>query len=400
MKRECHPLCSEENEMGINLIIGWHSSNRREEYKFCLEKNIENPLIENIIILCEDSIPSFMYKKMEIVPLNRRPTYKDYFNFANQRNFEYTIVANADIYFNTTLGRIKKLKENEVFALSRWDVTEKGLVLFNRADSQDVWMFKGKIKDIVSEFQLGRLGCDNRLAYELLKAGYLVKNPSKEIQCCHVHKGRKVENEGHDKSETVPPPYHYVVPRNFNPFLSIVTRHYCKRIGIFEINKQSLASQEDKDFEHVILEDKVGIGSHKANLMFNQNKTLIKGDYVFMLDDDDCLITKDFVSDMKKIAIESNNPEVIFIKMDLKERVIPENNSWNTGEIHMNYIGTSCFVMRRDIWYDNINKFSDKQTGDFEFINYVFSKKPSMVWKDKIYSKVNQIGHLVDKNGV
>lgn len=387
--------------MKINLLTGWFASKRSNEFKFCLEKNSENPYINKILLLCENSFPTFSYRKVEVINLGYRPTYNDYFTIASQRDSDITIISNLDIYFNNTLEKLKNLKENEVYALSRWEDNGKNpLKLFDRSDSQDTWIYKGKIKDVNANFQLGRLGCDNRIAYEFKKAGYIVKNPAKEIQCCHVHREIRPENGGHDKSETVPPPYHYIAPNNINPFLSFVTRHYYKRKDLLEINKKSIMGQEDKDFEHIILEDKKGIGSHKANLMFSENKSMVKGDYVFMLDDDDCLTTTDFVSDIKKIAIENKNPEIIFVKMNLKERIIPENNSWNTGKLHMNYIGTSCFVMRRDIWAENINKFSDKQTGDFEFINFVFNKKPKVFWQNKIYSKVNQIGYVIDGKGV
>ncbi len=34
---------------------------------------------------------------------------------------------------------------------------------------------------------MGKLGCDNRLAHELEKAGYTVVNPSLTVQCWHLH---------------------------------------------------------------------------------------------------------------------------------------------------------------------------------------------------------------------
>jgi hypothetical protein len=380
--------------MKINLFTGLYKSERDKENEECLKRNIENPLIDKIYLLSEDDKEVIQNEKVVCIRLNHRPHYNDFFNIANDMNSDITIVCNSDIYFNETLIQLENLQEDKCYALSRWNDIDGDLQLFNRIDSQDAWIFKGKIKDVNSNFAIGVLGCDNRIAYELNNAGYIVKNPSLSIQACHLHKGNNGDNSIHNPEETISPPYLYITPDIIRPFMSIVTRHFYKRVEWLEINKKSIDSQIDSDYEHIILEDRVGIGSHKANLMFEQNKDIVKGEYVFMLDDDDFLVTNDFISDMKKIAKENNNPQVIFIQMTLGGRLIPSEFSWKTERMEKNHIGTSCFVMRRDIWLENIHMFSESQTGDFNFINHVYNKKPIVYWQEKIYSEVNNIGSV------
>ncbi|WPT11388.1 hypothetical protein PSENEW3n2_00000826 [Picochlorum sp. SENEW3] len=64
---------------------------------------------------------------------------------------------------------------------------------------------------------LGKPGIDNRLAYELLKAGYQVSNPSKSITSWHVH-GTNIRDYSH--LDVVPPPYAIVYPTTLEEVLA------------------------------------------------------------------------------------------------------------------------------------------------------------------------------------
>src|SRR5689334_21979810 len=108
---------------------------------------------------------------------NDRPTFKDFFSLINQVTDEddINIIANTDIYFDDeSIWLIKKwLQKDECFALSRWDIYFDGKPQhFNRRDTADVWIFKGKIKDIPDcDFTLGIPGCDNAICERIQRAG-------------------------------------------------------------------------------------------------------------------------------------------------------------------------------------------------------------------------------------
>jgi len=376
--------------MKINLFTNWYKSYRDEENEICLMANIENPRISKVYLFCDDDKKFLKHTKVIGNRFNHRPTYNDFFKMANALDQEISIIANSDIYFDDSLDCLKFLDENTCYALTRWDDTLHGCIFFNRRDSQDVWIFKNPIKSVKADFEIGKLGCDNRIAYELKQAGYRVANPSRTIKAYHLHSEVRTENENHDKRETIPPPYEYVLPVELHPFLSIVTRNYYKRTEMFKNCGASVSMQKDQDFDHIIIKDMVGVGSTKANCLFYSNKDRVRGEYVFMLDDDDLFTSDEFVGDMKKI-VEECSPGLIFVRMLINEELYPTSVVWKKEKLHQNHVGTSNVVVRNDLWQKHIERFSDSQIGDFLFINSVFMEKPKIYWQDKLYSKTTRV---------
>ncbi len=67
------------------------------------------------------------------------------------------------------------------------------------------------VKNIDANFTAGLWGCDNRLLYEIEKAGYKVSNPSLSIVTVHLH---EIDNRNPQRTNinTVPPPYKTITP--------------------------------------------------------------------------------------------------------------------------------------------------------------------------------------------
>jgi len=180
-----------ESSSTISLLAGYHHSTvfaRQCEYDYCLARNLENPHIGSIVLFCEGD-PPLLHDKLWIVPITERPTYQQYIEFANKnRQGKVVVLANSDIYFDATIAQVGSISGNKAYALSRWDVDVNGSArLFNRADSQDVWVWKPPLTLDAAEFWLGSPGCDNRFAALLAKAGLAVLNPSRIVKSYHVH---------------------------------------------------------------------------------------------------------------------------------------------------------------------------------------------------------------------
>lgn len=149
---------------------------------------------------------------------------------------DIAIIANSDIWIpSSTLAVINwHLQANEAYCLSRWDILPKGITLFDRADSQDTWVFRGPPRvDIDAGFPFGFPGVDNRFAAELQIAGYRVLNPSRDVKTYHIHptphrNGNKPENR-------VGLPYLFVKPAKLGdePEYSVPTK-ISKRAGHFQ----------------------------------------------------------------------------------------------------------------------------------------------------------------------
>jgi hypothetical protein len=163
---------------------------RQKELDYCLNHNLENPLIDRIMLYCDEGA-EVSHPKVTLLG-KKRPTYKDFFDAINMHvkdKHEVSIISNTDIYFDETLKLIKLQSNKACFALSRWDVKPgQAPKLHNERYSQDVWIFTGKIRNIRNcDFNLGIPGCDNRIAWELNRGGYFVKNPAHSIKTYHYH---------------------------------------------------------------------------------------------------------------------------------------------------------------------------------------------------------------------
>lgn len=212
---------------------------RREEIRQCLRRNADCDLLDQICLFVEGPVlVPVDSEKVQIREAAERPRYLDFFAWANQLAGpqDISIVANSDIFFSDTLAALfESLTENSCAALSRWDIMPQGPPrLFDRADSQDVWVFRGQIRPMISDFCVGIPRCDNRILYELQQAGYRVINPAFSVQAFHLHAGQRAEYPGQIQGLHVSPPYAYLYPHNLWNLPQTLLhnlRHPHRRIG-------------------------------------------------------------------------------------------------------------------------------------------------------------------------
>ncbi len=128
----------------------------------------------------------------EVVSLDGRPSYNDFFIRINEvaKSGDISVVANSDIYFDSTAVHLDNLSADQCYALSRWEVKPDGTSeMYAKDDSGDAWCFRGAVKPmkVVADFPLGFCGCDNRASLLMEMAGYQVLNPAKTIHAMHLH---------------------------------------------------------------------------------------------------------------------------------------------------------------------------------------------------------------------
>jgi hypothetical protein len=183
------------------LLIGLYCDpdpNRCREFLQCVERNAKNPLIDLIYIFLERSAgcgelcssPYLNSAKVRFIPCEKRACYQDLFTFANQQlHGQRVILANSDIYFDHTLGRLDGYDLScKLLCLSRWDVQpDGGSHFFDHPSSQDAWIFATPIRPFPCAFPFGVPGCDNRLVWEASRAGLTLLNPSRSIRAHHLH---------------------------------------------------------------------------------------------------------------------------------------------------------------------------------------------------------------------
>lgn len=205
----------------MNLIIEYFKSSdyqRHSEYLTCIHENLENDFIDKIyVFISDDSKLNFTSKKLKVINRTTRPSYKDLFEFCNEKlKDQICIIANADIIFDETISTLNDADLSNTFvALTRWEVfNENGewcIAPFNNSSSQDTWVFKSPIEVTDDmDFLLGKPGCDNKIA-KLMSEKYDVKNPGLQIVTCHYHmSGYRT----YDNKDRIPGPYLCLVPND------------------------------------------------------------------------------------------------------------------------------------------------------------------------------------------
>jgi hypothetical protein len=190
----------------ITLFTSYYENYRKDDLLFSIQKNIENKYLDKIVIICENELNIENEKLVKISSTKKQQTFTDFFNLVNSfDNPDISIISNSDMYMGDNINLVNNMKENECYALTRYE--ENGHLYPSPHHSQDTWIFKGKIKEIWGDFALGIIrGCDNRIAYEIEKAGYIITNPCLTIKTFHKHTVRKPPSK-----EAIPQPYKTII---------------------------------------------------------------------------------------------------------------------------------------------------------------------------------------------
>ncbi len=204
------------------------------EYRECLLRNLEGGVFDEVCVLSEGAAAHLPeHPRLKSREVSRRPFYDDFFAWMNELSDgkDISVVANTDIWFDGSLRAARAfLGPLKCWALSRWD----GKVLYDHNDSQDCWVFQGKVSGITGDFPTGVARCDNRFIYELQAAGYEVANPAFSVKAHHIHSGDRVPYPHDNLPHFVAPPYRYRWPHNLCSFPQMAwwnTTHPRERIG-------------------------------------------------------------------------------------------------------------------------------------------------------------------------
>lgn len=201
----------------MNLYISHYTDKnpaRNAELVQCLRRNIECKEVTRIYAICQDETGCSLlaHPKVTVIIIKSRPTYNVFLQIIRQTTSpnDWNVIANTDIFFDTTLQQLQRFdKPKLIVALTRWEMNANGSIHFlNRADSQDVWAFKGH-PTVNGDFYMGQPGCDNVIAQRFHEAGYQVINPSRSIKTYHIHLSN-VRN--YNASNRLKPPYKLIQP--------------------------------------------------------------------------------------------------------------------------------------------------------------------------------------------
>lgn len=170
---------------------------RKKEMGYCLDKLTNSENIDNLyLIISNEDYKKYKNPnpdKIKVIISDERPTYRYVFDLIDSKTGinDYNITLNSDCYIEESSYKfLSYLKRVDCWALTRWNIINEKMDLKfkDRKFSQDCWIIKGnpkKINDI--NFNFGKPGCDNRIAYKLKKGGYNIYNPSIDFRVIHYH---------------------------------------------------------------------------------------------------------------------------------------------------------------------------------------------------------------------
>ena len=207
-------------------------SDRASEIRKCLRENNSSRIIDKILLLNESPQTFTKSDKIDEEIIGHRLTYQDVFErIYDIPDNTIVVFANADIFIDdASFKELWNLNlEDKFLALLRYDLPLSGelgeaKIFGPRADSQDTWIVrsddvKKRDKSVWESmnFQFGKMGCDNALALEAMRAKFLVVNPSQTLKTYHVHAS---DIRNYSKSDVIDMPvFHYVQPSGIHDLM-------------------------------------------------------------------------------------------------------------------------------------------------------------------------------------
>lgn len=181
------------------------------------------------------------------------------------------------------------------------------------------------------------------------------------------------------------------------PFLSIVTR-CCKRPRMLGLNMASLDAQSNKSIEQVFIVDHVGRGIAWANQQLYTHRHRVHGRYVYILDDDNRLVSEKFVARVLGGAVAFGDPEIFVVSgtrptADVKR--FPDERAWKSQTLRKETTNAHCYVVRADVWKKHIKSFGYPPTlsGAWQFPKALIAHGGyHWVWMDVLGGESIQLG--------
>jgi hypothetical protein len=168
------------------------------------------------------------------------------------------------------------------------------------------------------------------------------------------------------------------------PFLSIYTPTH-RRPTLLATCRQSIQDQTIREqIQHVVVEDLegVGIGGMFAEIQFHVGE--LRGQYVYVLQDDDVLAGPDVVGRLRVFAIANKTPGVVMVRNKKRSMIMP--TYWGERP-RRNHVDLGSYVVRQDVFAAHAADFAPQYQGDFAFIDAVWEAGWRFTWCDLHFAR-------------
>jgi len=158
--------------------------------------------------------------------------------------------------------------------------------------------------------------------------------------------------------------------------LTIITPTFKRPIGLDFCRATVAAQVESREIQHLIVRDDIGkgvAGMYRDLPLVNEQ---IKGEWVFVLSDDDCLIYPALIPSLRAIVLE-HQPDVIMVPQYYNGRLLPDPRCWHAPP-ECGFVTLSNWIVKREL--HTRFPYGARYEGDFDFISAVWKTEPRIAW--------------------
>lgn len=192
-----------EHKYSLITFVDMEPPNERSlEFIEALENNLQNPLIDEIYILYnsmglnQESIFFNYLKQRPVTTLVQKGMayFSDAFNLADQlAKNDRIIIANPDIYFNTSLSVLNNYRLDHAFLgiTAYWNgelLLDKQVTNAPEGILQHTWIFEKPFYVPTNNIPIGTIYSGALISYQVFKAGFSLFNPSLSIIATKISK--------------------------------------------------------------------------------------------------------------------------------------------------------------------------------------------------------------------
>ena len=163
-------------------------------------------------------------------------------------------------------------------------------------------------------------------------------------------------------------------------FMTFYTPTYKRPLGLARC-KASVAAQTDSDYQHLVIEDTVGIGIDGVFRDVPKYHDQLQGEYVYFLCDDDVLTDPNMVRDLKRFVQDHDHPDVVMARATIGPYMFPGPECWQAAPV-VGGVTLSNWIVKRAVW--EAVPYGAYYEGDAEFIVKCWQAGYRFAWWDRL----------------
>ncbi len=151
----------------------------------------------------------------------------------------------------------------------------------------------------------------------------------------------------------------------------------------------SVAAQSDGGYQHIIIEDRVGIGVAGVFRDIPNHHAEIAGDYVYFLSDDDVLVDGAVIAELRTFVEANDYPDVVMARAMIGLGRYPLEICWQAPPVEGG-VTLANWVVRREVWMSV--PYGVRYEGDYDHVAECWRRGLRFAWWDRLICRAEGWG--------